>query len=133
MPRLVVISAAAQQMLRCSSRWFSLPPDHIDVSAGLDRGRHLEFHVLGQSGALEEGPGLVLHGGYERDSFVERVREIDPALGVVFSRWLETYCHTLTEMWACGLPVLATELGAVVARRAPWRRLQAPENLPEAV
>ncbi|MFC7694914.1 glycosyltransferase [Paeniroseomonas aquatica] len=32
------------------------------------------------------------------------------------SIWPETYCHTLTECWAVGLPVLGTALGAVGER-----------------
>lgn len=90
----------------------------IQAIAALDGGRELEFHVLGRSGNLQAGPGLILHGAYDRNFFQEKVAEIKPVIGVVFSRWPETYCHTLTEMWACGLPVLATEFGAVAERIA---------------
>ncbi|MEI6029291.1 MAG: hypothetical protein WCT47_21665 [Betaproteobacteria bacterium] len=34
----------------------------------------------------------------------------------MFSIWNETWCHTLTEMWACGLPVMAFEFPTVAAR-----------------
>lgn len=78
----------------------------------LDTGRSLECHILGDAGALSEAPGLVIHGRYGREDFQERVRAIGPAIGAVLSRWPETWCHTLTEMWACGLPVFATDLGA---------------------
>lgn len=41
------------------------------------------------------------------------VAGIQPHFGIVLSIWAETFCHTLTEMWACGLPVAAFDLGAV--------------------
>ena len=34
----------------------------------------------------------------------------------MFSIWNETWCHTLTEMWACGLPVMAFDFPTVAAR-----------------
>src|SRR5690606_21958334 len=42
--------------------------------------------------------------------FVEKIR---PSVGMILSIWPETYCHTLTEMWSCGIPVLAMDIGAV--------------------
>ena len=36
--------------------------------------------------------------------------------GAVFSIWNETWCHTLTEMWTCGLPVMAFDFPTVTAR-----------------
>ena len=41
---------------------------------------------------------------------------IRPHLGAIFSIWGETYCHSLTELWACGLPVLAFDMGAIGER-----------------
>ncbi|MDX6805795.1 glycosyltransferase [Terrihabitans sp. PJ23] len=84
--------------------------------AALDGGREFEFHILGDHGHLEAAPGLVLHGTYQREEFSARVRSIRPHIGAVLSVWPETYCHTLTEMWACGLPVLGVDLGAVGER-----------------
>ena len=54
-----------------------------------------------------------MHGKYDRDSVFEKIQEIDPMFGIIFSIWPETFCHTLTEMWVCGIPVLAIDLGAV--------------------
>jgi hypothetical protein len=86
--------------------------------AELDTDRDIEFHVLGAVDATlrEPRPGVVLHGRYERDGFADHVRAIEPHLGAVLSIWPETYCHTLTECWAAGLPVLGTRLGAVAER-----------------
>ncbi|MFH7587938.1 transposase [Oceanimonas smirnovii] len=59
-------------------------------------------------------PGTVIeHGPYHRNGLAERVRAIRPHAGAVFSVWPETWCHTLTEMWAAGLPVLGFDIGAV--------------------
>ncbi len=85
----------------------------IEAVAEIDGGRTFEFHVLGDSGHMTACPGLVLHGRYQRDAFAARVAEIAPHLGAIFSIWAETYCHTLTELWAAGLPVVGFDIGAV--------------------
>jgi GT2 family glycosyltransferase/glycosyltransferase involved in cell wall biosynthesis len=88
----------------------------IRAMAERDGGRRVEFHVLGEPGPLVSMPGIVLHGTYERDSFVDLAAAIAPDLGAVLSIWPETYCHTLTELWAAGLPVFGLDLGAVGER-----------------
>jgi GT2 family glycosyltransferase/glycosyltransferase involved in cell wall biosynthesis len=90
----------------------------IAAMAALDTEGDIEFHVLGAvDGTLREPRrGVVLHGRYERAAFAEHVREIQPHLAAVLSVWPETYCHTLTECWAAGLPVLGTRLGALAER-----------------
>ncbi|WP_341867589.1 glycosyltransferase [Marilutibacter alkalisoli] len=81
----------------------------------LDTSGKFEFHLLGKA-----GPGLashvVDHGPYEREEFAERVAAIRPHIAAVLSIWPETWCHTLTECWSCGVPVLGIELGAVGER-----------------
>ncbi|MGI4746060.1 MAG: glycosyltransferase, partial [Janthinobacterium lividum] len=76
----------------------------------------VEFHVLGDGGDLRARPGLLLHGRYKREEFGDKVRKLKPQVGAVLSIWPETYCHTLTEMWAAGLPVVAIDLGAIGER-----------------
>lgn len=88
----------------------------LRAMAELDGGRRVEFHLLGDAGGLSPAPGLVLHGRYEREEFAARVSAIAPHLGAVLSIWPETWCHTLTELWAAGLPVFALDLGAVGER-----------------
>lgn len=90
--------------------------DIISSLSKLDRGRYLEFHVLGNAGKLTEGSGIKLHGVYARDKFAEHVELIQPHVGMIFSIWPETYCHTLTELWACGVPCVALDVGAVGER-----------------
>jgi len=90
----------------------------IAAMAALDAGQDVEFHVLGAVDAALRNPmpGVVLHGPYQRDAFATHVAEIRPHLAAILSTWPETYCHTLTECWAAGVPVIGTALGAVGER-----------------
>ena len=100
-----------------------LVPGNISVSKGarilqqlqaMNAQGRFEFHLMGEYvRELEGTPNLVLHGPYDREKFGELARRIAPHFGVVLSIWPETFCHTLTEMWAAGLPVAAIDLGAV--------------------
>ncbi|MGB6087414.1 glycosyltransferase family 2 protein, partial [Parvibaculum sp.] len=75
---------------------------------------NLEIHVLGDVGVDVSLPtDVISHGVYAREKFADRIREIRPHIGGVFSIWPETYCHTLTELWSCGIPVIAFDYGAV--------------------
>ena len=94
-----------------------------------DQEQRLHFHVLGHSNVDLEHPQITFHGNYERDDFVERVAAIRPHVGAVFSIWQETWCHTLTEMWAAGLPVIAFEYATVAER---IRQAEAGWVLPDA-
>ena len=81
----------------------------------LDRENLLEFHFLGTADENVRHIG-VHHGVYARDDFARLARKIRPSFAAVFSIWGETYCHTLTEAWSVGLPVLGSQLGAVSER-----------------
>lgn len=87
----------------------------LEEIVAVDTTRRFEFHVLGRA-TLAQSPGLVLHGTYERDGFAESVKSIKPKFGLILSIWPETHCHTLTELWACGLPVIALDFGAIGER-----------------
>jgi glycosyltransferase involved in cell wall biosynthesis len=103
-----------------------LVPGHILPAKGLqivaELGRRaaelkLEIHILGSiDPAVEATANVVLHGSYGRDEFRDRVKQIKPHVGGIFSIWPETFCHTLTELWACGIPVVAFDTGAVADR-----------------
>ncbi len=109
-----------------------LLPGNITASKGagliisiksLDLKNEIEFHVLGT--CLDElKPIVKYHGKYQRTEFQKKVNAIKPDIAAVFSIWPETYCHTLTESWASGLPVLGLSYGAVEERieqhRAGW-------------
>lgn len=81
-----------------------------------DVNEELEIHVLGNIATELRGTRIVEHGTYERDAFIDRAKPIGAHFGAILSIWPETYCHTLTELWALGLPVLAFETGAVGER-----------------
>lgn len=113
--------------LRFGERIRILVPGNIDIAKGLkvlkdlvahDAAGILEFHILGdivpQDG--ERHPRIILHGKYERNDFGNRVALIKPHLGAVFSIWDETWCHTLTEMWSVGVPVVAFDMPTVAGR-----------------
>jgi len=89
----------------------------VRAVAELDAGRRFEFHVLGRAGTRLQGvPGVVLHGPYARERFLELAAGIQPHFGAVLSIWAETWCHTLTECWAAGLPVAVYDFGVVAER-----------------
>ena len=101
-----------------------LVPGNINVHKGAnfvrelkreDPENRLEFHFLGKVADKFKDLG-VDHGPYAREEFNGRVREIEPSFMGIFSIWPETYCHTLTETWAAGVPVLATNIGTLRER-----------------
>ena len=101
-----------------------LLPGNINVHKGagfatalkeLDAAGRLEFHILGKIHSEYEDLGTV-HGEYERDRFANWVAKIGPSFIGIFSIWGETYCHTLTEAWGAGVPVLATDIGVLRER-----------------
>ena len=81
----------------------------------LDTAKKFEFHFLGVRNHQTARIGIQ-HGSYKREDFQSKVAKIRPYVGLVFSIWPETYCHTLTELWASGIPVIAIDLGAVGER-----------------
>lgn len=98
-----------------------LVPGNIGLAKGakliteiveLDKEGRFEFHFLGNTAGILANVG-VHHGTYDRGSFASKVAAIAPHIGVIFSVWPETYCHTLTEMWSCSVPVFGFDVGAV--------------------
>lgn len=101
-------------------------PGNISASKGglfikamkkFDVNNKLELHFIGNVNPdyhLEEVG--VLHGPYKRSEFCRLVYEINPHLIGIFSIWPETYCHTLSESWSCGVPVVSMDIGALGER-----------------
>ena len=81
-----------------------------------DMDRQLEFHVLGATSELASDSRLILHGKYHREDFAKRVGHIAPTVGAMLSVWDETWCHTLTELWSVGVPVIVFDYGTVASR-----------------
>ena len=82
-----------------------------------DVNNKLELHFIGNVNPdyhLEDVG--VLHGPYKRSEFCRLVHEINPHLIGIFSIWPETYCHTLSESWSCGVPVVSMDIGALGER-----------------
>ncbi|WP_311946262.1 glycosyltransferase [Halomonas piscis] len=80
---------------------------------------NLELHVVGSVSNAFVLPGnVVVHGRYQRERLPELLATIQPHVGAVLSIWPETHCHTLTELWACGVPVVGIDMGAVGERLA---------------
>jgi GT2 family glycosyltransferase/glycosyltransferase involved in cell wall biosynthesis len=103
-----------------------LVPGNLDVHKGgwfvaelkaIDQrcANRLEFHFIGDAPPDFRELG-VWHGPYERDAFNDLVKAIGPAFVGLFSIWAETYSHTLTEALAAGVPVFASDLGALGER-----------------
>lgn len=99
-------------------------PGHIVPAKGLqlikdikelDTHNQIEFHFAGTSKEDLSKFG-VCHGTYERENFQLIVDKIQPHVGGVFSIWPETYSHTLTELWSCGIPVITSSYGATGER-----------------
>jgi glycosyltransferase involved in cell wall biosynthesis len=83
------------------------------VAWNAEQGARFEFHMLGDAAPdFASAPGVVLHGAYEREELPARLKTIAPSFSLIASIWPETYSHTLTESWAAGIPVLASDLGA---------------------
>lgn len=102
-----------------------LVPGHINAVKGLeiiraliehDKAEKLEFHILGR--LIGEAPkkGVVTLGAYEREEFAKKARAARPHMGIIFSVWDETYCHTLTELWSVGLPAAVLDFPNVADR-----------------
>ncbi|MBE6485702.1 MAG: glycosyltransferase [Methanosphaera stadtmanae] len=101
-------------------------PGHINYNKGglliksikeLDKENNLEFHYMGN---LREDFELdkvgIHHGYYNRSDFCKIIHKINPHYIGILSIWPETYCHTLTEAWSCGVPVLVINIGALGER-----------------
>ena len=80
-----------------------------------DKYNNIEFHFLGNCHEGIENYGIS-HGTFERDLFYEKVEEIKPSFIGIFSIWPETFCHTITEAWSCGIPVIGSNIGVIEDR-----------------
>lgn len=81
----------------------------------LDIEKNIEFHFLGTTDESLKNIGIH-HGTYKREELYKKISLIKPSFIGIFSIWPETFCHTLTEAWSCGIPVLATNIGVIQDR-----------------
>lgn len=61
-------------------------------------------------------PNVYRWGHYEQEEIFDILRCIQPDLTGIFSVWNETFCYTLSETVACGIPAMVTNLGAPADR-----------------
>ena len=89
--------------------------DLIKEIKNQDTDSNIEFNFIG---VLPEDLSKygIYHGPYDRDNFCEEVKKIKPSFIGIFSIWPETYCHTLSEAWSCGVPVLTSKIGVLEER-----------------
>lgn len=100
------------------------PANHLNIMKGSELIKNIkredvddliEFHFLGNCHDNIEEYGIN-HGIFERDEFHKKVEEIRPSFVGIFSIWPETFCHTITEAWSCGIPVIGTNIGVIQDR-----------------
>ncbi len=101
-----------------------LVPGHISPHKGslllkeikkLDKKNKLEFNFIGTTIPNLNKYGTN-HGRYKRENFNKLVTKINPSYSLILSTCPETYSYTLTESWMAGLPVIASNIGALKER-----------------
>lgn len=101
-------------------------PGHINVNKGgwlirdiksYDEDDKLDFSYIGAMNSIFKLDEIgTYYGLYNRSEFCKKVHEINPHFIGLLSIWPETYCHTLTEAWGCGIPVITLDIGALGER-----------------
>jgi len=67
----------------------------------------------GESASLfQPSKSLTIMPSYKAEELGDILKGIDPDIGMLMSIIEETFSYTLSELWAAGIPVLATKLGA---------------------
>lgn len=90
--------------------------DIINELVALDTEDKLEIHILGNCLESFDSSKVINHGTYDRKDFTKLVGNINPHISAVFSIWNETWCHTLTESWASGVPTIAFDFDTIANR-----------------
>lgn len=81
----------------------------------LDTENLIELHILGSVPSTFVARAH-FHGTYTVDEVVERIHEIDPDVVIIPTLWGETFCYTLSEAWAAGMPTVVADVGALRER-----------------
>jgi len=91
--------------------------DFIQKLKKFDKNNRLEFHFLGRlRQKYREARIGIDHGQYSRDELPSLVEAVKPSFAGIFSIWPETYCHTLSEVWAFGIPTFVSDIGVLRER-----------------
>ena len=83
-------------------------------SLSLTRLRVHLFGILDRT--FKSGKHYIDHGKYKREELCDLLHNNEIDLVCLFSIWPETYSYTLTEAIACGIPVIAFDIGAIAER-----------------
>ena len=95
----------------------------------LEKFPNFEIHLLGKLAGIEiKHPRFYEYGAYKRDEISLKIEKIKPSWGLLLSIWPETWCHTLTEMWAIGLPVVASAALKLVFPNSKWNASASRNN-----
>ena len=79
----------------------------------------VDFSIIGNifdPSIVPSYKNLDVIGGYTRDDVVRTIHKADPDLILLLSNWPETFSYTLSEAIASGVPVIATDGGALRGR-----------------
>lgn len=80
----------------------------------------IKWHLFGGIGDNKfrqlSRSNLVMYGAYDSGEITKLLQENNIHLVCILSIWPETYCYTLTESLLAGIPVLATDIGALGER-----------------
>jgi len=90
--------------------------DLMELNA--EHGLPFEFHFLGgvPGHFKTEARGGIFHGPYERHECLDHLARIAPSFSLLASVCEETFSYTLSESWAAGIPVFASDRGALKER-----------------
>lgn len=59
---------------------------------------------------------IFFSGVYQKDDIFDLLKATRIDVALILPVWGETFCYTLSEAWACGIPVIGTDIGAVGER-----------------
>lgn len=77
-----------------------------------DKCQHTELHLFGSPRPeRDDMPGIIYHGRYAQEDLPRIFSRIDVA--VIPSVFAETFCLVLSEAWMAGVPVAASDIGAL--------------------
>ena len=81
----------------------------------------MNLYVYGEVGdpairALKAADNVFFSGVYQKDDIYDLLEAGRIDIALIVPVWAETFCYTLSEAWACGIPVIGTQIGAVGER-----------------
>ncbi|RLA39527.1 MAG: hypothetical protein DRR42_27080 [Gammaproteobacteria bacterium] len=74
-----------------------------------------DIHLIGSGASGQKYAklrGVKFIESYDRDQLENILQKIQPEVGLLLSIVPETFSYTLSELWAAGIPVIATKVGA---------------------